>query len=79
MKKLVSLLFAGAAAAALVLGGCASAPPAVEAAPVQPPDWVLNPPDSDARYAYFTGSGSSGDGTLAKAEEVARIAREDKR
>ncbi|MBN1835327.1 MAG: hypothetical protein JW820_05715 [Spirochaetales bacterium] len=73
MKKLVSVLLAAAAVLTLVLGGCATAPQPVEAAPVQPPDWVLNPPESDSGYTYFTGSGSSAAGSLGEAEEIARI------
>jgi hypothetical protein len=37
-----------------------------------PPEWVLNPPESDDQYVYFTGSGTSSSGSLAEAEEAAR-------
>ena len=72
MKK--SMLVLWAVALALMLGGCASAPPAAAPAAALPPEWVLNPPESDNRYTYFTGSGSSGAGSLGQAEDAARIA-----
>jgi hypothetical protein len=49
--------------------GCASSP---GGGPSAPPEWVLNPPEADDQYAYFTGSGTSDRGVLAEAEQAAR-------
>jgi hypothetical protein len=55
----------------LFTSGCATEPAADEGA-ATPPDWVLNPPESDDQYMYFTGSGTSSSGSLAEAEQAAR-------
>jgi hypothetical protein len=73
MKKWILLVCAGLALFALVLAGCASAPPTAEATPAQPPEWVLNPPEREGGHTFFTGSGSSAGGDLAEAEEIARL------
>jgi hypothetical protein len=65
------LLFIGALL--LFFPGCASGPAVVEEPAAEtPPEWVLNPPESDDQYVYFTGSGTSSSGSLAEAEEAAR-------
>jgi len=57
----------------LLFAGCATAPEAGrESAAETPPEWVLNPPESDDQYMYFTGSGTSSSKSLAEAEETAR-------
>jgi len=73
MKKWILLLCLGTTLSALLLAGCASTPPAAEAAPAQPPEWVLNPPEREGGYTFFTGSGSSSAGDLPEAEEIARL------
>ena len=55
----------------MLLSGCASGPDTGSEA-ATPPQWVLNPPESDDQYVYFTGSGTSGNGSLAEAEQAAR-------
>jgi hypothetical protein len=80
MKKCGSVVVLPAAGALLAgalllaLSGCSSAPSAGggQAPQEKPPAWVLSPPESDAQYMYFTGSGSSKTGGLAEAEQVAR-------
>lgn len=52
---------------ALTAVGCATKP----ASTSTPPDWVQNPPEDTGTYAFFVGSGSSGQGDLAEAEERA--------
>ena len=52
---------------ALVCIGCAGG-----AAPKPAPDWVSTPPGEDKDFMFFTGSGSSAEGSQAKAEEIAR-------
>ncbi|MCX7040439.1 MAG: hypothetical protein NT005_15050 [Spirochaetes bacterium] len=52
---------------ALACLGCAGG-----AATKPAPDWVATPPGEDKEYMYFTGSGSSAEGSQAKAEEIAR-------
>jgi hypothetical protein len=37
-----------------------------------PPAWVLNPPEPDAQFYYFVGSGESKSGSMAESEEFAR-------
>ena len=73
MKRVsdIAILFIGALL--LLYTSCASGPdtgqgPAAE----PPPEWVLNPPESDDLYMYFTGSGTSSTGSLAEAEQAAR-------
>jgi hypothetical protein len=56
----------------LFTSGCASGPEVSEVPAAEPPEWVLNPPESDDQYVYFTGSGTSSSGSLAEAEEAAR-------
>jgi len=36
------------------------------------PEWVFTPPQSDNRYMYFTGSGTSKTGDTAEGEQIAR-------
>ncbi len=71
MKKVSAIAFLFIGAVLLSLAGCTSAPqpPAEQEAP---PEWVLNPPESDDQYMYFTGSGSSAADSLAEAEQAAR-------
>jgi hypothetical protein len=71
-NRITAALAATALLAALL--GCSSAPPAAQApeAEAAPPAWVINPPESDAQYMYFTGSGGSSTGNLSEAEEGAR-------
>jgi len=63
-----------AALAAAFLFACGSAPQATKPAPggEAPPAWVLNPPEADAQYMYFVGSGESKTGSMAEGEEFAR-------
>ncbi|MBN2551153.1 MAG: hypothetical protein JXB06_00225 [Spirochaetales bacterium] len=69
--SVITILFIGALL--LLYTGCTSGPDTgQEAAAEAPPDWVLNPPDSDEKYMYFTGYGTSGSGSLAEAEQTAR-------
>jgi hypothetical protein len=73
MKRVSAIVFLITGALLLLVSGCASGPDtATNPAAETPPDWVLNPPESDDQYAYFTGSGSSGSGSLAEAEDAAR-------
>ena len=68
MKRVSVTLIA--AAALLLYSACASGPGGEASQP--PPEWVLNPPEADDQYAYFTGSGTSDKGVLAEAEQAAR-------
>jgi hypothetical protein len=71
MKRVVAGLSVLAAAAVfLLLTSCGTSPSAAAGGRV--PDWVLNPPESDEQYFYFSGSGMSPGGSLAEAEEIAR-------
>lgn len=75
MKKNRPLLILACSLAA-ILAACGSSPPSTQPArgakAETPPDWVLKPPEPDARYMYFTGSGQSKTGGIAEAEEIAR-------
>jgi hypothetical protein len=57
--------------ASWMLTGCGSSP-SVSAGGGEVPEWVLNPPESDEQYFYFSGSGLSRSGSLVEAEEIAR-------
>jgi len=74
MRTNRALMIVAAVVAAVFLFACTSAAqtakPAKPAA--APPAWVLNPPEPDAQYAFFVGSGESKSGSLAEAEEIAR-------
>jgi hypothetical protein len=72
MKRVSVIVFLFIGALLLFTIGCASGPEAGEGPAVEPPEWVLNPPESDDQYVYFTGSGTSSRGSLAEAEEAAR-------
>ncbi len=57
----------------LHLTGCATAPGGEASKSAgDVPDWVLNPPEGDDQFMYFTSSGSSESKDIAKAEEIAR-------
>jgi hypothetical protein len=71
MKRVSVIVFLFIGTLLLFTSGCATEPAAGEGA-VTPPDWVLNPPESDDQYVYFTGSGTSSSGSLAEAEQAAR-------
>jgi hypothetical protein len=64
------------ASVAALLAACGSTPPSTQ--PAQsvkvetPPAWVLKPPEADAQYMYFTGSGESKSSSMAEGEEIAR-------
>ena len=67
MKRLFLFLSIMGGLVLVYLSGCASAPEEVrisETAPEKPPEWMLNPPESDERYMYFTGSGGSKTGSM---------------
>ncbi|GEM_PF-678701 len=73
LKSRLAVMLTVSILAILIMGGffgCATKPAARKAE--APPDWVFNPPMSDDEYFYFTGSGSSKSGDLAKGEEIAR-------
>jgi hypothetical protein len=73
MKRVSVIVLLLIGALLLFFSGCASGPEADEGPAAEtPPDWVLNPPESDDQYMYFTGSGTSSSGSLAEAEEAAR-------
>jgi hypothetical protein len=71
MKTIRPLRILAAALSAAFLFACGSAPKPVSAQDT-PPAWVLNPPEADAQYAYFVGSGESKTGSMAEGEEIAR-------
>jgi hypothetical protein len=72
MKRVcVSLSVLAVLALSWMLVGCGSSPSASSGRD-EVPEWVLNPPESDEQYFYFSGSGRSGSGSLAEAEEIAR-------
>jgi hypothetical protein len=71
MKTIRPLRIFAVAAAAAFLFACGSAPKPVSAQEAPPP-WVLNPPEADAQYMYFVGSGESKTGSMAEGEEIAR-------
>jgi hypothetical protein len=70
-SRAVSIL---AVSAAMILAACGSSPPSTQAQgkPETPPAWVLNLPEADAQYMYFTGSGESKTASIAEGEEIAR-------
>jgi hypothetical protein len=72
MKRVSVIVFLFIGALLLFIPGCASGPESGAGSAGEPPDWVLNPPEADDQYVYFTGSGTSSRGSLAEAEEVAR-------
>ena len=73
MKRVSEIILLFIGALLLFTTGCASGPEAGGgSAAATPPDWVLNPPEADDQYVYFTGSGTSSSGSLAEAEEAAR-------
>jgi hypothetical protein len=72
MKRVSVITIIVSGVLVLLLSGCASGPDTGQEAAAPPPDWVLNPPESDDQYVYFTGSGTSSSGSLAQAEEAAR-------
>ena len=73
MRKSFFSLSLTAALAVLMLSGCASSPGVAPAKTgEEPPQWVLNPPEGDENYMYFTGSGTSNKGDLSEAEEAGR-------
>jgi hypothetical protein len=59
-----------------MLAACGSTPPSTQPAqgakPEAPPAWVLKPPEADAQYMYFMGSGESKADSIAEGEEIAR-------
>ena len=68
MKRVSGIVFLFIGTLLLVFSGCASGPESGDGQVAErPPDWVLNPPESDDQYMYFTGSGSSSSGSLAEA------------
>lgn len=71
MKTNRALLTAAAVTAAVLLLACTSTAQTSKKA-ASPPAWVLNPPEEDAKYMYFVGSGQSKGGSLAEGEEIAR-------
>ena len=72
MKRVcVSLSVLAVLVLSWMLVGCGSSP-SVSSGRDGVPEWVLNPPESDEQYVYFSGSGLSGSGSLAEAEEIAR-------
>jgi hypothetical protein len=71
MKTTRPLRILAAALAAAFLCACGSAPKPASAQE-KPPAWVLNPPEADAQYMFFVGSGESKTGSLAEGEEFAR-------
>jgi hypothetical protein len=72
MKRVSVVLFLFIGALLLLLTGCASGPGPGAGSAENPPDWVLNTPEADDQYVYFTGSGTSSSGSLAEAEQAAR-------
>jgi hypothetical protein len=54
-----------------MLSGCGTSP-SVQGGREDVPQWVLDPPESDDQYFYFSGSGLSRSGSLAEAEQIAR-------
>jgi hypothetical protein len=71
MKTIHPLRILAAALAAAFLTACGSAPKPASAQEA-PPAWVLNPPEADAQYMFFVGSGESKSGSMAEGEEFAR-------
>ena len=71
MKTTRPLRILAVALTAAFLFACGSAPNPVSAQE-KPPAWVLNPPEADAQYAYFVGSGESKTGSLVEGEDIAR-------
>jgi hypothetical protein len=72
MKRVSVIVFLFIGALLLFISGCVSGPEPAGGPAAEPPEWVLNPPESDDQYVYFTGSGTSSSGSLAEAEEAAR-------
>ena len=72
MKRVSVIVFLFIGALLLFTSGCASGPEPGAASGGEPPEWVLNPPESDDQYVYFTGSGTSSRSSLPEAEEAAR-------
>ncbi len=71
MKITASLRILAAVLAAAFLFACGSAPGSVSAQE-KPPAWVLEPPEADAQYMFFVGSGESKSGSPAEGEQFAR-------
>ncbi len=71
MNTIRPLRIFAAALAAAFLFACGSAPKPVSAQEA-PPAWVLDPPEADAQYMFFVGSGESKTGSMAEGEEFAR-------
>ena len=75
MKIDRAVLSIAAALAAVVMVACTSSAQTSkkQAAKTEtPPAWVLNPPEPDAQYMYFVGSGESRSGSMPEGEEFAR-------
>jgi len=71
MKTIRPLRIFAAALSAALLFACGSAPRPASAQEA-PPAWVLDPPEADAQYMYFVGSGESKTGSMSEGEEFAR-------
>jgi hypothetical protein len=71
MKTTRPLRILAAALTAALLAACGSSPKPASAQET-PPAWVLNPPEADAQYMFFVGSGESKTGSMAEGEEFAR-------